>query len=161
MSLFGNLSSTIILNEKNKNRHIEMALDCFTFQDYTRYLFSKRSDKDPDDVIKEAVNMLESGNESNAEIINILKKGEKLFLWDKLFRGVNIDFTADEIDRLREIRNDIMHNKEISDFGFIEYKKLLRSSIKKIDEGISNAEEQKYSPDVNIADVLYSLSETM
>ena len=64
-----------------------MALDCFTFQDYTRYLFSKRSDKDPDDVIKEAVNMLESGNESNAEIINILKKGEKLFLWDKLFRG--------------------------------------------------------------------------
>lgn len=160
-TLTDEIQTEVSRNERNKNRHIEMALDCFTFQDYTRYLFSKRSEKDPDDVIKEAVNILEGGIESNAEIIDILKKGEKLSLWDKLFKGFDIDFTEDEINRLREIRNDIMHNKEISDLEFVEYKKLLRSSIKKLDEGISNAEWQKYSPDVNIADVLYSLSETM
>lgn len=148
-------------SEKNKNRHIEMALDCFTFQDYIHYLFAKRSYENPYDVIKEAVSALKAGNDSGTQIINILKKGEQVSLWDKLFYGFDIDFDENEIDRLRSIRNDIMHNKEISDLEFTEYKKLLRSSIKKINKGISNAEQQKYSPNVNIADVLYSLSETM
>lgn len=145
----------------NKNHHIEMAFECFEFKDYINYLFKKRSDDDPYDVLQEVLKVLEGGNASNVKIINMLKKGEKVSLWDKLFKGFNIDFTENEIDRLRRIRNKIMHNKEISALEFAEYKKLLRSSIKKIDEGIFNAERQKYSPNVNVADVLRSLNDTM
>ena len=160
-TLTDKIQTEVNKNEKNKNRHIEMALDCFTFQDYIHYLFAKRSNENHYDVIREAVSALEAGNNSDTQIINILKKGEQVSLWDKLFYGFDIAFNENEIDRIRNIRNDIMHNKEISDLEFTEYKKLLRSSIKNLDEGIFNAERQKYSPIVNIADILYSLSETM
>ena len=160
-TLTDEMQAEISKNEKNKNRHIEMALECFTFQDYNSYLFSKRSTEDPKEVIKEAIEKLECCNVSKEEVVNILKKSEKLSLWDKLFKGFNIEFTEGEINKIREIRNDIMHNKEISNLEFTEYKKFLRSNIRKIDEGIFNAEQQNYSDDANIADVLYSLNETM
>lgn len=148
-------------NESNKNRHIEMALDCFAFQDYINYLFTKRSIQEPEEVIQEAKLALEKGEVSNKDIINILGKGEKLSLWEKFFRGFNIDFDEDEIDTIRSIRNDIMHNKEIFDTEFVEYKNLIRNSINKLDKGISNIEKRKYSASANTADVLYALNETM
>lgn len=104
---------------------------------------------------------LEKGEVSNKDIINILSKGEKLSLWEKFFRGFNIDFDEDEIDTIRSIRNDIMHNKEIFDTEFVEYKNLIRNSINKLDKGISNIEKRKYLAPANIADVLYALNETM
>ncbi|MDY6065488.1 MAG: hypothetical protein SPI59_04090 [Finegoldia sp.] len=155
------MQAKIKRNESNKHSPIEMALECFTFQDYINYLFVKRSDKDPYDVIEEAINILKCGDKSSSEIINILGKSEKISLWDQLFNGFGIEITEDEIDNIRKIRNDIMHNKEISNFEFDKYKKILRISIKNLDKGISNAELQNYSNDANIADVLYSLSETM
>lgn len=160
-TLTDEIQTEVNKKQKNKNRHIEMALDCFTFQDYISYLFAKRSNENPYDVIREAISALEAGNNPDTQIINILKKGEQVSLWDKLFYGFDISFNENEIDGIRNIRNDVMHNKEISDLEFTEYKKLLRSSIKKLDEGIFNAERQKYSPIVDIVDVLYSLSETM
>ena len=54
-----------------------------------------------------------------------------------------------------------MHNKEIFDTEFVEYKNLIRNSINKLDKGISNIEKRKYSASANIADILYALNETM
>ena len=160
-TLTDEIKTGISKNENNKNRHIEMALNCFTFKDYISYLFDKRREIDPDDAIEEAINILAGEDKTNAEVIDVLKKSKKISLWDKLFKGFNIDFDEEEIDEIRKIRNDIMHNKEISDSEFVEYKKLIKSSIQKLDEGISNVEKQKYSSDDYAVDVLYSLKETM
>ena len=63
--------------------------------------------------------------------------------------------------KIREIRNTIMHNKEITDTDFSDYKRVLRTSIKKLNQGIESVVESKYSSFVNIEDILYSLNETI
>lgn len=147
--------------KKNKNHTIEEALNFFTFRDYINYLFTKRNKKDPYSVIREAIDALAEGKEANTQVLNILKSGEGISLWDKFFNGFNIDFNENEINKIKNIRNDIVHNKEVSSSDFNEYKKLLKNSIKKLDKGIFNAERQKYSSNVDITDILYHLSETM
>ena len=54
-----------------------------------------------------------------------------------------------------------MHNKEVSDIEFTEYKRLLSRSIKKLDEGISIVEMEKYSTPERDMDILNSLGETI
>lgn len=136
-------------NEHNKNRHIEMALECFTFQSYIDYLFTKRAFQNEAEVIKEAKSaLLERSGFSRKEVIKILDKGEKVSLWERLFKGLDIDFDEKEINKIRTIRNLIMHNKELSEIEFPEYKQLLRRGIKKLDEGISIIERKKYTTSV-------------
>lgn len=74
-------------NERNKNRHIERALECFSFQNYVDYLFTERSVQNPYEVIKEALSAMERGEETQSHVINILKNGVKISLWDKFFRA--------------------------------------------------------------------------
>jgi hypothetical protein len=148
-------------NERNKNRHIERALECFSFQNYVDYLFTERSVQNPYEVIKEALSAMERGEETQSHVINILKNGVKISLWDKFFREFGWDFSQNEINRIREIRNTIMHNKEITDTDFSDYKRVLRTSIKKLNQGIESVVASKYSSFVNIEDILYSLNETI
>lgn len=156
------IQSEVNKNEQNKNRHIEKALECFTFQLYIDYLFTKRAIQNEVEVIKEAKSaLLCRNNYSKKEIIEILNKGEKLSLWERLFKGLNIDFNENEINKIRSIRNIIMHNKEVSDTEFTEYKQLLRYSTKKLNEGISFIEKEKYSTPERDMDILNSLVETI
>lgn len=156
------IQSEVNKNEQNKNRHIEKALECFTFQLYIDYLFTKRAIQNEVEVIKEAKSaLLCRNNYSKKEIIEILNKGEKLSLWERLFKGLNIDFNENEINKIRLIRNIIMHNKEVSDTEFTEYKQLLRYSTKKLNEGISFIEKEKYSTPERDMDILNSLVETI
>ena len=78
-----------------------------------------------------------------------------------MFKGLNIDFNENEINKIRSIRNIIMHNKEVSDTEFTEYKQLLRYSTKKLNEGISFIEKEKYSTPERDMDILNSLVETI
>lgn len=161
-TLSKDIQSEVNKNEQNKNRHIEKALECFTFQLYIDYLFTKRAVQNEVEVIKEAKSaLLCRNNYSKKEIIEILNKGEKLSLWERLFKGLNIDFNENEINKIRSIRNIIMHNKEVSDTEFTEYKQLLRYSTKKLNEGISFIEKEKYSTPERDMDILNSLAETI
>lgn len=156
------IQSQVNKNEHNKNRHIEKALECFTFQLYIDYLFTKRAIQNEVEVIKEAKSaLLSRNNYSIREIIEILNRGEQLSLWERLFKGLDIDFNENEINKIRFIRNIIMHNKEVSDIEFTEYKRLLSRSIKKLDEGISIVEVEKYSTPERDMDILNSLGETI
>lgn len=147
--------------ESNKNRHIEMALECFTFQDFIDYLFTKRYEVELEEVIHSAKNIANNPENSKEDIIKILNKAKKTSLWDKLFDRYGIEFLEDDIDQIRKIRNDVMHNKEISTEEFESYKKLLRSCNKKLDKAILKVESENYPDTVNIIDIFYSLSETM
>lgn len=74
-----------------------------------------------------------------------LRNGEGHSLWNKYFHGMNIDFSKSEIGTISDIRNIVMHNREISKSEYVEYKKIIRKSIRKLDQGISNADKVKYS----------------
>lgn len=147
--------------ENNKNRHIEMALECFTFQDFIDYLFNRRYEIELEEVISSAINVASDPENNNEDIIKILNKAKKVSLWDKLFDGYGMEFLQGDIDKIRKIRNDVMHNKEISTEEFDSYKKLLRDCNKKLDNAILKVENEKYPDTINIADIFYSLSETM
>lgn len=147
--------------ESNKNRHIEMALECFTFQDFIDYLFTKRYEVELEEVIYSAKNVANNPENSKEDIIKILNKAKKTSLWDKLFDRYGMEFLEADIDQIRKIRNDVMHNKEISTEDFDSYKKLLRSCNKKLDKAILKVESENYPDTVNIIDIFYSLSETM
>lgn len=112
----------------NKNKHIEMALECFDFQTYIDYLFTKRSEIELEDIIEEINQFSYDKKFDKNELINILSKGKKVSLWEKLFDEYSIDILEKEIDDIRKIRNVVMHNKEINDIQFEEYKK---SAVKK------------------------------
>lgn len=147
--------------ESDKKRHVEMALEYFSFQNYLDYLFKKRYDEKPEDIIKNAI---EAGKDSNTEkedILKILIKAKKVSLWDKLFNGYELEFLETDIEEIRKIRNDVMHNREISASDFYDYKNLLMCTNKKIKKAILNVEHDKYRDEVNVADILYSLNETM
>lgn len=128
-----------------KNKIFECALEYFTFHNYIQYLFDEKSDKEPKTVIKEVLLAIENKNITREEIVTTLRNGEGHSLWNKYFHGMNIDFSESEISTISDIRNTVMHNREISKSEYVEYKKIIRKSIRKLDQGISNADKAKYS----------------
>lgn len=128
-----------------KNKMIECALEYFTFHNYIQYLFDEKSNKEPKTVIKEVLLAIENKNITREEIVTTLRNGEGYSLWNKYFHGMNIDFSESEISAISEIRNKVMHNREISKSEYVEYNKIIRKSIKKLNQGISNTDKVKYS----------------
>lgn len=140
---------------RNKNRYIEIALDCFTFRNYIDYLFKEQSIEDANEVIKDAKLALKKRETSN-NIIKILNNGEKISLWERLFSKRNIDLTRNNLDEIRKIRNDVVHSKEISDTEFCKYRNLLKQYIKKLDIAIADFENRKHLSVTDLENVLSS-----
>ena len=151
------IKNYIAENIRNKNRYIELALDCFTFQNYIDYLFKEQSIEDANEVIKDAKLALKKRETSN-NIIKILNNGEKISLWERLFSKRNIDLTRNNLDEIRKIRNDVVHSKEISDTEFCKYRNLLKQYIKKLDIAIADFENRKYLRDTDSENVLSSFT---
>ena len=149
------IKNYIAENIRNKNRYIEIALDCFTFQNYIDYLFKEQSIEDANEVIKDAKLALKKRETSN-NIIKILNNGEKISLWERLFSKRNIDLTRNNLDEIRKIRNDVVHSKEISDTEFCKYRNLLKQYIKKLDIAIADFENRKHLSFTDLENVLSS-----
>lgn len=147
--------------ESDKKRHVEMALECFTFQNYIDYLFKKRYDIELEVIIGRAIETASNPKSQKEDIIKILNRAKKISLWDKLFSGYKLGFSEADIEEIRKIRNDVMHNREISASDFNAYRDLLMFTNKKIKKASLNVEHDKYGDDVNVADILYPLNETM
>lgn len=156
-----------ILNEisergGNKNRFVEMILEYFTFKNYIELLFEKKYDYDIDETVEEVVNVINRSDSKKSDTLMVLDKLKKVSLWDKLFDSYNeMEFLESDIQDIIVIRNDVMHNKEVSDCDFIDHKKLLMESNKKLDSAIKRIEDEKYNDTVNAFDVLYSIGEVM
>lgn len=149
------IKNYIAENIRNKNSYIEIALECFTFQNYIDYLFKEQSIEDANEVIEDAKLALKKRETSN-NIINILNKGEKIALWERLFSKRNIDLTRNSLDEIRKIRNKVVHNKEISDTEFCKYRSLLKQYIKKLDIAIADFENRKHLSVTDLENVLSS-----
>ena len=96
--------------------------------------------------------------ETSNNIINILNKGEKISLWERLFSKRNIDLTRTSLDEIRKIRNKVMHNKEISDIEFCKYRNLLKQYIKKLDIAIADFDNRKDLRETDLENVLSSFA---
>lgn len=160
-TFFDDIKKEIKEKESDEKRHVEMALECFTFQNYIDYLFEKRCDEKLEDILQSAVEVADDSNSNKEDVLKILNKAKKVSLWDKLFNGYEMEFLETDIEKIRKIRNDVMHNKEISLDDFETYKKLLRECNKKLECAISRVESDNYPETVNIVDIFYSLRETM
>lgn len=154
------IKNDIDRKDNNKNRHIERALEHFTFQNYIDYLFKKRSEVSAEKVIKESLEILKRKESNKDDILKILNKAQEVSLWEKLFNCYDIGLEA-EINKIREIRNVVMHNKEINDVDFDSYKNILRICNKKMETVILNIEKEKYFDIVTVNYVFYSLNETI
>lgn len=151
------IKNDIAENIRNKNRYIELALDCFTFQNYIDYLFKEQSIEDANEVIKDAKLALKKRETSN-NIIKILNNGDKISLWERFFSKRNIDLTRNSLDEIRKIRNKVVHSKEISDTEFCKYRNLLKQYIKKLDIAIADFENRKHLRDTDSENVLSSFT---
>lgn len=148
--------------DHNKNSHVEMALECFTFKNYADYLFVPREQYNPVNVIEEAKIEINNNESEKKDVLSILNKYEVISLWKKLFDTYyEIEFSEEDIMKIGDIRNKVLHHKEVSDSDFLDYKKLLMKSNKKIDCAIRRIEDEKYKTTVNVADVLYSFNEAI
>lgn len=148
--------------ENNRHRHVEMALECFTFKNYTEYLFNKREENNAAKIIKEAKSEINKNESNKKDVLFILNKYATVSLWEKLFDNYNdMEFLEKDIKKINNIRNKVLHHKEVSDSDFLDYKKLLMESNKKLDCAIRRIEDEKYNDNVNVVDVLYSFNEAM
>lgn len=147
--------------ERNKNRHQEMALECFTFGSYIDYLFTRRSIYNSENILDQAIMLCKSNDNTREEILKVLQKGKKVSLWEKLFKRFDMKFLEDDIDQIRQIRNDVMHNKEISDEEFVHYKNILRRCNRKMEAAIKEIENEKYRDRLNYKDILFAFNATM
>lgn len=146
----------------NKSKVVEIILEYFDFKNYIDFLFERKYEYDIDETVEEAVNVINRNNSKKAEALNILGKLKKVSLWEKLFNSyAEMKFLETDIEDIRKIRNDVLHNKEVSDNEFINHKKLLMKSNKKLDRAIKRIEDEKYNVTVNVIDVLYSFNESI
>lgn len=134
----------------NPSDFVEKGLEGFTYGNYIDFLFGERrisfNDETADKLIQEINNKDEM---DKASIIKTLKSMKTYTLWDKLFYKIDYPNAKDELIDISKIRNNIMHNKEISIEEFDARKKKLQHSNKNLNKAIeyvksSNREEIEY-----------------
>lgn len=146
----------------NKSKFVEIILEYFDFKNYIEYLFTKREEYNAVKAIEEAKFEMNKSESEKKDVLSILNKYKTISLWEKLFNTYDeMEFLETDIENIRKIRNDVLHNKEVSDSEFINQKKLLMESNKKLNRAIKRIEDEKYNDTVNVVDVLYSLGEVM
>ena len=145
----------------NKNKYVEKALEYFSFNDYIYYLFEKKADLNSDIAVEKALKELLLPNPNINVAVEILKKTINRSLWEKLFERYSLEFSREDLNNIREIRNKVMHNKEINLNDFSENERLLKKSIKKIDTGILMITENMEYKEINIIDVFQPLKDSM
>ena len=134
-------------NYKYSNKLVEMGLECFTFQNYIDYLFEPRNFKSIEEMIKEVNNENEKDGVTKEYIVKIINNNAEKAMWEVIFNDINdikIEFSREDIDNIRKIRNEVVHNKEMTSHKYDEYKKIINESNKKIKMIITKVEEEKY-----------------
>lgn len=161
-TIFANVLKEVTRKENNKNRHVEMALECFTFNNYIEYLFNTREEFNSVKIIEEAKFEANKSESEKKDVLSILNKYKVVSLWEKLFDTYDdIEFLEKDLNDLKNKRNNVLHHKEMSDSDFIDYKKVFIKSNKKLDCAIRRIEDEKYNDTANVIDVFYAYSETI
>lgn len=147
------ISKEVINDIKKKNNNIninklpENGLEYLTFQNYIDGLFISENSKSIEEIIKEVNNEKNKEGATIEDIVNIINNNTEKTMWEDIFNDINdikIEFSREDIDNIRKIRNEVVHNKEIKSNKYEEYKKIINESNKKIKILIKRIEEEKY-----------------
>ena len=147
------ISKEVINDIKKKNNNIninklpENGLEYLTFQNYIDGLFISENSKSIEEIIKEVNNEKNKEGATIEDIVNIINNNTEKTMWEDIFNDINdikIEFSREDIDNIRKIRNEVVHNKEIKSNKYEEYKKIINESNKKIKILIKKIEEEKY-----------------
>ena len=149
-----------VSRSKNNHEYIERALEYFTFQDYTDYLFEERMDKSYELLLEEIQFALYYEKEDRNKIQTIIAQGKKRSLWEKLFHPMDVENIKGDIEEIHHLRNIVMHNKAISLDKYVEADILLNKVGNSLDKASELAMEDKYSEEVFVADIISSMKKT-
>lgn len=144
----------------NHSDYIEKSLEYFTFQDYIDYLFEERVDTNLELLIEEIQDAVENKKMEQKELLNIISQGKKRSLWEKLFNPLDIENIKNDIEKIRQLRNIVMHNKEISNSKYEEANILLSKVSNNLNKAIELAMKNKYSEEIFVSDIISSLKNT-
>lgn len=134
-------------NNNNINKLVEKGLEYFTFQNYIKCLFTPRNLKSIEEMMKEVNNENEKEGVTKEDIVKIINNNAEKTMWEVIFNDITdikIEFSRKEIDKIRKIRNEVVHNKEMTSQKYEEYKKIINELNKKIKMVITKIEEEKY-----------------
>ena len=148
-------------NNLRSSKLIERGLEAFSYQDYISFLFDQRPNRFTNDFIDQAIEEIKLATDINKnKLLAFLKDNKSHSLWETTFSGIEYDEAEKDIRLIRDVRNGVMHNKEISTDKFDKNKKLIRKSTKGLDEAI-NYVKSEHSKDIKPDEVLFSLQETL
>ena len=151
---------------KNKNINILDLLDntfeSLTFYDYIEFLFTENTIMTPENAIEEALLKIENNLSDTLTIKNVLLSSkQKISLWNKLFKK-NFDiFNKKILEDIKNIRNKVMHNKNISFKDYSIYSPLLKRINKEIKKVIDVLETQDLLKDKPVKDVINSFNQVL
>lgn len=137
-------------NYKYINKFVEMGLECFTFQDYIDYLFEPRNPKNMEEIIEEVNKEMERNDVTKEDIVKIIKNNTQKTIWELMDSDNEIQFSKDYIEKIRDIRNKVAHNKEITSKEYNEYKEMLNLGKKELEIGIKKAEDENYIRNISV-----------
>ncbi len=135
-------------NNNNINNLIEKGLEYLTFQDYIKCLFTPRNLKSMEEIIEEVNNENEKEGVTKEDIVKIINNNREKTMWEVICNDIKIEFSREDIDDIRKIRNEVVHNKEMTSQKYEEYKKIINKSNKKIKMVITKIEEEKYREEI-------------
>lgn len=134
-------------NNNNINKLVEKGLEYFTFQNYIECLFTPRNLKSIEEMMKEVNNENEKEGVTKEDIVKIINNNAEKTMWEVIFNDITdikIEFSGEDINNIRKIRNEVVHNKEMTSQKYEKYKKIINESNKKIKMVITKIEEEKY-----------------
>lgn len=131
-------------NNNNINKLVEKGLEYFTFQNYIKCLFTSRNLKSIEEMIKEVNDENEKEGVTKEDIVKIINNNTEKTMWEVIFNDIKIEFSGEDINNIRKIRNEVVHNKEMTSQKYEKYKKIINESNKKIKMVITKIEEEKY-----------------
>ena len=149
-----------VSRSNNNHEYIERALEHFTFQDYTDYLFEERMDKSYELLFEEIQFAFYCEKENQNKIQTIFSQGEKRSLWEKLFHPFDVENIKGDIEEIHHLRNIVMHNKAISLDKYVEADIILNKVGNSLDKALELAMEDKYSEEVFVTDIISSMKKT-
>lgn len=131
-------------NNNNINKLVEKGLEYLTFQNYIKCLFTPRNLKSIEEMIKEVNDENEKEGVTKEDIVKIINNNTEKTMWEVIFNDIKIEFSGEDINNIRKIRNEVVHNKEMTSQKYEKYKKIINESNKKNKRVITKIEEEKY-----------------
>ena len=136
--------------------YIEESLEWLEFKEIENFLFTPCIYEDVDQVL---TNILKDDSLTREGILEELKKLEKVSLWDREFQSFSeVDDLQIQFEDIRDIRNTVMHNKNISYEYFEWAEKNILNINRQLRQALNRIESDLYRNPKSKKPIIFDLS---